>query len=99
MTPSYITCAISPSLACGRLWQWSIQIPGLSATNATVHSSPSRTLSESVRHGLPVERTPSRDSTVTWWPCRCIGWTWPLTLEISMTATSPSSTRNIGTSG
>ena len=32
VTPSYIRCAIIPSRACSRLWQWSIQIPGLSAT-------------------------------------------------------------------
>ena len=35
VTPAYIRCTTSPSLACTRLWQWSDQIPGLSATNAT----------------------------------------------------------------
>ena len=34
-TPAYIRCTISPSRAWIRLWQWSDQIPGLSATNAT----------------------------------------------------------------
>ena len=34
VTPSYIRCATRPFWACGRLWQWSIQRPGLSATNA-----------------------------------------------------------------
>jgi hypothetical protein len=34
VTPSHIRCATRPSIACGRLWQWSIQIPGLSATKA-----------------------------------------------------------------
>ena len=35
VTPSYIRCVTRPSRACWRLWQWSIQMPGLSATNAT----------------------------------------------------------------
>ncbi len=34
VTPSYMRCATSPSDGCVRLWQWSIQTPGLSATNA-----------------------------------------------------------------
>ena len=34
VSPAYIRCATRPCAACGRLWQWSIQIPGLSATNA-----------------------------------------------------------------
>ena len=33
VAPSYIRCATRPCAACGRLWQWSIQMPGLSATN------------------------------------------------------------------
>jgi hypothetical protein len=34
VTPWYIRWVTSPSRACGRLWQWSIQMPGLSATKA-----------------------------------------------------------------
>ena len=34
VSPAYIRCATRPCAACGRLWQWSIQMPGLSATNA-----------------------------------------------------------------
>ena len=33
--PSYMRCATIPSAACFKLWQWSIQMPGLSATKAT----------------------------------------------------------------
>lgn len=57
-TPSYIGCAISPSAACGRLWQWSIQIPGLSATNATSWLSPSAT-STHADDGLRERRFPA----------------------------------------
>jgi hypothetical protein len=34
LTPWYMRWAMSPWAACGRLWQWSIQIPGLFAMNA-----------------------------------------------------------------
>ena len=34
LTPAYARCATSPSAAWSRLWQWSIQMPGLSATKA-----------------------------------------------------------------
>ena len=34
-TPAYMRCTTSPSSAWIRLWQWSDQMPGLSATNAT----------------------------------------------------------------
>ena len=33
-SPSYMRWAIMPWAACLRLWQWSIQMPGLLATNA-----------------------------------------------------------------
>ena len=33
--PSYMRWAIMPCAACLRLWQWSIQMPGLFATKAT----------------------------------------------------------------
>ena len=36
VTPSYIRCTTSPSAACGRLWQWSVQMPGLSADERDV---------------------------------------------------------------
>lgn len=34
VTLSYMTWAMRPSTACGRVWQWSAQMPGLSAMNA-----------------------------------------------------------------
>ena len=95
VTPSYIRCA--PSLACGRLWQWSIQIPGLSATNATSIVCPvdlervgppraSRRLhtiaGEHDAGGRAGASGASRPSG-----CRCA------------TTTSPSETMNIGTAG
>ena len=58
--PSYIRWATSPSAACCSWWQWSIQMPGLSATNATSKDSPLPTVSESNHHGLPVAGTPLR---------------------------------------
>ena len=88
-----------PWAACLRLWQWSIQMPGLSATKAITYVSPSSTFSESIHHGDPVASTPLRDSTTAWWPCRCIGCTSPLWLEMVMLTTSPSWTIAIGMSG
>ena len=35
VTPVYATCIVSPAAAWNRLWQWSIQMPGLSARKAT----------------------------------------------------------------
>src|SRR6266508_2089451 len=54
-----------PFAAWNRLWQWSIQIPGLSARNATSHTSPSPTSNVSIHSGLPVTGFPLRDSTST----------------------------------
>src|SRR6266511_3850647 len=97
--PSYIRWVTSPWVACGRSWQWSIQMPGLSATKAISYDSPLPTLSESTHQGLPVAGIPLRLSTTAWCPCRCIGWTAPLWLAMRMRTTSPSATMNIGTCG
>ena len=66
VTPSYMTWATSPSTACSSVWQWSLQMPGLSATNAMSYDSPSATLSESTHQVLPVAGTPLRLSTTAW---------------------------------
>jgi len=71
----------------------------LPATMAMSKLWPSRTLSESDTHGLPVAATPSRDSTTAWWPCTCSGCTSPLWFSTCITTMSPSHTMNIGTFG
>ena len=43
-----------PGRRAASLWQWSIQMPGLSARKAISYSSPDPTSRESTHHGLPV---------------------------------------------
>src|SRR6478609_42637 len=50
VTPSYIKWVTIPCAAWLRLWQWSIQIPGLFATKATSKDSPFLTSRESNHH-------------------------------------------------
>jgi hypothetical protein len=58
LTPTYAGWNIMPAVACWRLWQWSIQMPGLSARRATSQRSPGFTSKVSSQSGLPVVARP-----------------------------------------
>jgi len=73
--------------------------PVVSISNSQRRPLPQARWIKTIHHGLPDAATPLRLSTTAWWPCRCIGWTSPLWLEMLTRTVSPGDTTNIGTSG